>query len=407
MNLTVMAWRNVRRNNRRTALSATAIGMAAMILILLFSLLAGLTQEMGFNLRTFYSGDIRIRHSQFDEFAHLNPLHLSISESQKLAARIAELEHVESVSARITFPASVYQAGENLNAAGMGIDMVRDTMNPGLYIVKGMLPIAGQREVLLGTQMANDLNLDIGDKFTALSMTMRRATNGMTFKVVGIVQFPLGELNRSFYIPIDTSQRFLKMGENAVDLIIKTRLKTDIDNLKSTIEGILTKQEQQALAVEIWNEISTSYAFLSMARMIYFVMGLVFYILASTVIINTTMMVVFERTREIGTLASLGMESKHIVLLFLIEAAIISAIGSLLGTLVGSVITLIFQQIGIDFTQAMEGVDFEISGVVYPLLTGFNMLYAFITGVLVATLASLIPSRRAAKIKPVVAMQAL
>jgi putative ABC transport system permease protein len=141
--------------------------------------------------------------------------------------------------------------------------------------------------------------------------------------------------------------------------------------------------------------------------MVYFIMGLVFYVLASTVIINTMMMVIFERTREIGTLASLGMDSKRIVRMFIYEAGCISAIGSFIGCAIGVVLVLVLEQTGIDFTQAMEGVDFEISGMMYPMLTWPSVVYAFVTGVVVASLASIIPSRRAAKIRPVEAMLSL
>jgi len=407
MKLMTMAWRNVRRNSRRTALSATAIGLAALTLILLFSLLAGLTQEMSHNLRTFYSGEIRLRHAQYDDFAHLNPLHLNVANASVLIQDILSLETIESVNARTPFPASIYQDGENLNAPGMGMNMEGDSMTPDRFLVSGRLPKAGQREVLLGTRLAQDLDMGINDRFTALSMTMRRASNGMTFTVVGIVSFPIGDLNRSFYAPIDTVQRFLKLGDRTIDLTVKPQAEMDLNLIKKQIQQILDQYQLTDINIERWDEISTTYAYLSLARLVYFIMGLVFYLLASTVIINTMMMVIFERTKEIGTLASLGMEPGPIVRMFLLEAMIISLIGSLAGTIIGSIITWILQNTGIDMTQSMQGIDFEISGVVYPRLTAFNMLYAFTTGVIVASLASLIPSRRAAKIKPVVAMQSL
>lgn len=407
MKLYTMAWRNVRRNSRRTALSASAIGIAAMTLILLFSLLAGLTEEMSFNLRTFYSGEIRVRHSEYDKFAHLNPLHLSVTESTKVIDAINREGLFQHISARIPFPSAIYQDGENLSAAGMGFDVNSDLMDTANYLVQGRMPKPGEREVILGTRITRDLNLGIGDKFTALSMTMRRASNGMTFTVVGIVGFPLSDMNSRYYVPIDITRRFLKMGDNSIDLVLKTNADVDVDIAVLAVERVLLDLGIQHTKVEIWDDISSSFAYLSLARMVYFIMGLVFYILASTVIINTMMMVIFERTREIGTLASLGMDGREIVKLFLIEAIIISAIGSFSGTLIGSVLTYILQQTGIDMTQAMEGVDFEISGVIYPQLTSFNVIYAFVSGVVVASLASLIPSRRAAKIKPVEAMQSL
>ena len=407
MKLITMAWRNVRRNTRRTAISATAIGIASMTIVMMFSLVAGLTGEMAYNLRTFYSGDIRIRHSQFDEYMHLNPLHLNVTGTQALSASINELEGVIITSARTAFPAAIYQEGENLNAQGMGIDMQVDSMANADFVKAGKLPAPGSREVLLGTQLAKDLNLSVGDKFTALSMTMRRASNGMTFTVVGLLQLPVPELNSTFYAPIDTVQRFLKMTDRSLDLMVQLSPETDAQQVKSQIETILSNDNNSTLVVEIWDEISTSYGMIKMAQFAYALMGIIFYLLASTVIINTMMMVIFERTREIGTLASLGMESKRIVRLFILEAAFISAIGSFVGTVIGVVLVLIMEQTGLDMTEAMQGVDFEISGVVYPALTWSSVMYAFVTGVIVASLASMIPSRRAAKVKPVEAMLSL
>jgi putative ABC transport system permease protein len=132
---------------------------------------------------------------------------------------------------------------------------------------------------------------------------------------------------------------------------------------------------------------------------------MVFYVLASTVIINTIMMTIFERTKEIGTLASMGMDGRDIVKMFFLESMFISAIGSVIGALAGGGISLILGQTGIDLTAALEGVDFEISGVVYTKLKAFHVIFAAISGVIVASSISLLPSRQASKIKPVEAMK--
>ena len=122
---------------------------------------------------------------------------------------------------------------------------------------------------------------------------------------------------------------------------------------------------------------------------------------------NTMYANVASRTREIGTLAALGMEGKTIVRLFFFEAAMLGTLGAFVGTLIGSVIALILEQTGLDFTSAMGEMSFEISGIMYPKLTWGSMAIAFFGAVFVASLISLWPAQRAAKIKPIEAMQSL
>jgi len=137
------------------------------------------------------------------------------------------------------------------------------------------------------------------------------------------------------------------------------------------------------------------------ARTAYDVIALVFFILASTVIINTTMMVIYERMREIGTVAAMGMTPQEIVRLFFLEAFYIGAIAAFIGVLLGIGITLPLSKVGIDLTQSMEGVDMEVNPIVYPQLNIRSTVFVFFYSTIIASLASFIPSRRSAKIEPV------
>jgi putative ABC transport system permease protein len=405
MKLTTMAWRNIRRNGRRTALSASAIAVAAMTIVLLFSLIQGMTEDMAFNLKHFYMGEIRVRHSEYDKNAHLNPLHLSIENASEVMEEIRAGGDFVNVSGRIQFPTGVFQDGETTPLIGMGIDFENDMMRVADFLSEGSLPSAGSTEVLLGSRAAENLGIGVGDKFTAVSTTLRRASNGMTFTVAGIGKFPLNDIDSQFYLPLETAQRFLRTGDRAVDLILQSAPGVSAQDARDAVARILSARGLTDIEAEIWNDIPSSYIFLVIARTAYYIMGMVFYVLASTVIINTIMMTIFERTKEIGTLASMGMDGRDIVKMFFLESMFISAIGSVIGALAGGGISLILGQTGIDLTAALEGVDFEISGVVYTKLKAFHVIFAAISGVIVASSISLLPSRQASKIKPVEAMK--
>lgn len=158
-------------------------------------------------------------------------------------------------------------------------------------------------------------------------------------------------------------------------------------------------QQQLSLETETsaWKDLNLMYTFLSIAKFIYYVMGAIFFVLGSTVIINTTMMVIYERIREIGTLGALGMQGKELTRLFLLEGTFISIAGSTLGTIVGVLIVYILSKTGINFTEAMSGVDMEVSSILFPQVNWFTALFVWIYAIIISSLSTLIPSRKASK----------
>ena len=105
--------------------------------------------------------------------------------------------------------------------------------------------------------------------------------------------------------------------------------------MRASVERALADGEWKDLRARTWTEASFFLAFFQMAEGLYFIIGLVFFVLASTVLVNTTMMVVFESTREIGTVGALGMKGREIVRMFLLEALALAVIGAAAGILLG------------------------------------------------------------------------
>jgi len=407
MKLWRIAARNIGRNKKRSFLSLSAIAVAVMGIVFFSGYLKGMTGDLVRNVKTFYSGDIRVQHEDYERYGYLNPLHLRIEDFESVAAEIEQDESVALTSPRITFPAAVYREEETFKATGLGVDFGRETGFQNLedYIVEGRMPGAGKNEALVGTGLAREIGVGTGDKVTVMTTTMRRGTNAVTFRITGVVRFPLQELNKTrILVPLDRAQRLLRMGPSVSEILVKLK---EGANAAETAARLQEGLGEDVLAFKTWDEGSVSYGYIKMATAVYNLSALFFFLLASSVIVNTTMMVVFERVREIGTIGALGMTRGQIVRLFLFEALYLGIIGSAAGAVLGIGIVVSLSITGIDLSNALQGVDMEISGRIYPALNPVLTIFAFFYSIGIAGLTSLIPSGRAARIEPVEALRSL
>jgi putative ABC transport system permease protein len=321
---------------------------------------------------------------------------------------------VAAISPRISFPGAVFRDESTFGLQGKGIDFTleREYQDLSRILVSGKLPDQAEAEgrrvpAVIGNGVAERLDLGIGDSFTLLATTMSRGSNAMTFQVSGILDFPVSGLNNvTFLAPLPAVQRLLRMEEAVTEILVKSEEGYTPGQVAAALSRTVAGVEQRGeLSVQPWTEIRTTYSFMEIARVTYSFIALFFFILGSTVIINTIMMTVFERKQEIGTLAALGMDRREVTRLFFYEAAIMSFLGSLLGVIVGSAVVLPLSQTGIDFTQAMQGVSMEVSDVIYPMLQLRTILGVLLVSTVVAAIASYLPVRGVARIEPVEALR--
>lgn len=401
------ALRNISRNKRRSLLSGIAIGIAAMSIVMLFSIIEGMTDDMAYNLKTYYTGEVRIKHENFDEYERYNPMHLTI-DWESVDSALQGMDEVETYVPRITFPSNLYIGGSNFGAMGVGADFEKEANFQELAasIKTGRLPENGKNEMIMGAFLARDLKLEIGDKITVMSTTAARGTNAITLEIVGLFGLPVGALNsKYFWMPLDRAQYFLRMDGGVQEVLVKTNEDIDPNKAAPIIKETVESSTGTTMDIRSWEELSTTYGMIKLAEMIYNFIAMFFFLLGSTVIINTTMMVIFERMREIGTLGAIGMHGKELVQLFFLEGSFISMIGSAIGVALGIIFTLVLSQIGIDFTDAMSGMDFEISSILYPKLSVGRTVFVYFYSVIIAAAATFIPSRKAASIQPVEALR--
>lgn len=408
MKVSTLALRNLSRNRKRSLLSLSAIAIAAMTITMVFSVIEGMKQNLKTNSLSYLSGQVRVRHTDYDNYEQLNPMHLTVPDADSLTGRFRSTESVRAVSPRISFPGAVFIGDQRHTIRGIGVDFSQEEafMNFDAILGKGTLPQEGKNEVLIGYKMSERLDLAIGDSFTVMTSTRTRVTNAFTVTVSGILVFPLENMNTTtMVLPLDRAQRYLWMQDHVSEILLLFDPETSDEEALAITKETIEESGIQDISAKSWLEIGTFASMMEWVELIYFFIAIFFFILGSTVIINTTMMTIYERIREIGTLGAMGMSGKSLVRLFLTEAAYLGLAGSLAGVLLGIALVIPLSHVGIDYGEAMEGMDIGISSIIYPMINVKNTIITFFYSAAVATLTSLIPSRKAAKIKPVEALR--
>lgn len=422
-------------------MSGIAIAIAAAAIVCLFSLVSGITSDLEYNLKTFATGAARIQNDEFDEDTMINPLQYSIQDYSAISEILNETEGIASFVPRLNTGANLFAVREgedslrddlSFNTMVMGVEFDKEMEFTDLagFIVSGTVPERGTDQVLVGAGMADELKLELGDKMSFIFLKKNGRQNGMTLEVTGVVRFPVAGLDNNLIMaPLERIQYYYRVqkADEVTTFMIKNypdpqpadyvyamingeslpdaSKHVEAKDLKGTIDSKLQAAGIGGLSINVWTEVNTMYSLLEIAVTAYDFMALVFFLIASTVIINTTIMVIFERMREIGTISAMGMTGGEIVRLFFLEAFFISVAGAFIGVLIGIAVTIPLSYVGLNFADAMQGMDMEISAVMYPRLNLKSTAFVFFYSVTISSLAALVPALRAARIQPVKALR--
>ena len=198
------------------------------------------------------------------------------------------------------------------------------------------------------------------------------------------------------------------MPDQVTELLIITHDYRKAASILPALNELFTREDKIGkYSLQLWNRDYELIGFFDFARNIYNFIYIFIIIMACFVLVNTLIMIINERTREIGMMTALGLKSREILYLFTIEGAIIGVIGSAIGAVLGGILTRVISVIGIDYSAAMEGMsaDLMFELIFYPVFSLENIIFCFILGVLVVTIACIIPARRAAQIEPTEALR--
>ena len=386
-----LAFRNVGRNKRRTLLTASAIGFSVMIIGFGFCYLSGVIDTIFESYIRLEAGHLKIYAEGYQRKERLLPLDLSV-DLDKIQTSLSGLDGIRMITGRIRFGAMIDAEGRNETAVGMGLDFggEKNLLRPADYLKKGRVPDPDGEVILLGYRLAENLGVGVGDTVTLLSQTAYHSLTAMNFRVSGLFETGFKYVDEStFYVPLRAAQVLLDMAGSVTEVVflLENRDQSQVlgwsveERLGSTAYEIVPWQEQGDLVSAMMTSRST----------MFLVYGIILFI-AGLTILNTMLMSVLERTREIGMMMAMGMRGREVVRLFFLEALVIGTLGGIVGGVLAGVGAGVTQKTGIALGEAVEGLSLPIGNVIYPQFSLVVLLQAFFFGMVVASLASLYPA---------------
>jgi ABC-type lipoprotein release transport system permease subunit len=403
-----MAWRNLWRHKRRTWLTATAMIFSNVLLVFMISLQFGSYDMMISNTLQAFSGHFQLQKDGYND----NPkLRLSIGAIQPLAAELRRSMPQSRIAARA---AGFALASSEQRSFGIQIIGVQPDFEPGVSTIPGLvtqgafLSDPSAAEIVIGSVMARNLKVGIGDEITLLGSGRDGSFAAGILTVTGIFESGSQEMDRSFAeIPLGYFQEIFAMGGHGNSIAVA------VDNLDQVAPEMLNASQAISdtddLLLVDWNALhpGLKQAIQADLSSAWFMYGVLIILVAFSVL-NTQLMSVLERTREFGVITALGVKPRKLASLVLLETTLMALIGLVIGVFLGWLVAAYFNSVGFSYPGMEEvAARFNLPGKMYPSVTVFSMMLGPFVVFLFCLLASIYPALRLFHLQPVDAMRAV
>lgn len=402
MNYFKMAYRNLGRHRRRSILSGLALALGTTLLMFIAAFFTGeMRSSMETTLRL-NTGHIQVQNADYDPDKLSVAWEYLIENPDQTAAQIGSLDPVHVATPRLAASGIVSVRDESAGVQIMGIVPESEANDPYRDgIVSGEFLAADDREgILIGLPLADSLNLKAGDSINLLINTSDGDVDEQQFTIRGIFTTGTSAWDKGIvFLPLAKAQTFARAENHASMIFVLLKDREQADEVAASIQG-------EGIKVKTWTEMNEllvmvedfSNAYLAVINLI--VLGV-----TATVIVNTLLMSVFERTREIGVLSAIGMKGRQVIALFLAEAFLLAVSGVGAGSLAGWALSAYFAKVGVYFGDLGFGAEMLLEDRIYTYLTLDSAIALIVTAFLITILASLYPARMASRMEPVEALR--
>ncbi|MFB3141209.1 MAG: ABC transporter permease [Acidobacteriota bacterium] len=409
-----LGWRNLWRNSRRSLITISAVGCGYAFLIVLIGLTVGMAGQMLKNGTGLLMGDLQLHHSDYLPERSLYDT-IGRDSSSELEGVLHQLSLYPQLAGRSprVYGFGLLSTGENSAGARlMGVDpQVESGVTSFLSgLQAGALDDSVERSLLLGDVLARELEASIGSQVAIVTQAADGRLGNDLFQVSGILHTGLSYLDRSLAVlylkdlqellalsPDDVHEIAVRIGDPMAADAFAARLNASENWPANTV-------------AQSWGELAPQLRdYVGLAQGMYGFIILIIGLFTATGVLNTMMMAVFERSREIGLVAALGMRPLLIVSSILLESLFLGILGLIGGFGLGAWGMSYLTTQGLDLSTwigelSMLGTRMD------PVLKaswGWDYVIWSALGLLLATLlAALFPAVKAARLNPVQALSA-
>lgn len=409
-----MATRNLLRYRRRTILTAMLITIGIVAVLLFVSLAGSFRHLMVGQITDSMIGHMQIHKKGYVASIDNLPLNMMMNPDMvtKVEEALQETPDVEAYSPRIKFGSMFSNFNETTNIRLNAVEPKKEAATcpelPG-RLVDGKIEnnLVSKGKILVPELIAKGMKVKVGDTVVLVATNQDGAVNGQTFIVQGILEGISGPGGRDGYIHIDDARSLLRLTDNAVSeyavrLTGTSALPKVMQTLNNTLGQLKNKSGKPALEMHDWEKLSP---FANIAKMIDLMTLFIKVMLVAIVLIsimNVMIMAVYERLKEIGTLAAMGTLPNRILSLFLIEGLLLGLFGTIVGSLISVATILILKVYPISFDFGRQ-----TDLLLVPEIAFTDVLTIGIIVTLVAVLASIQPAWKASRMDPIKALRSV
>ena len=370
-------------------------------------------------------GHVQVQHPAFGK---TRAMHDTLKDGDLLIGAIEKLPETEAVTGRLHGTVLASAGEKSSGATVVGIEPAREdkVTNGSAQVIEGSYLQGPGKDALVGTELADELGVGVGGEVFLFTQAADGSMAYDIYSVAGIYRTGSVILDKGLQVHISSLQELLVLDGQMHELVVLSSDSTEpgvegyLDSVSSAL-GALPKIEvvrpgdegeegENDVLLRTWWETSPqSYELIQFRDVGTFIfLGIVFFI-AGFGILNTMLMSVFERTRELGVLKALGLRPNRMVLLVIIESVFLSGLAAGLGILFGSGLNFLLVEYGIDISggtgepMEMMGalIEPQVKGVVIPSAAATPVVALFV----ISVLASIWPAWRASRLEPVAAIR--
>ncbi len=393
-----LAWRNLWRNHRRTFIMLAAVGIGVWAMIFMTAFMRGMVNEMVRDGILALPGHVQVHNPNFlddPSIANLLP-----APSEEFASALDRTRAIWT--SRIKVPAVITSERDSRGVTLIGVDPEKESEISFVAgdIAEGrFLESPDDRGLIVGRKLIDTLETDLGKRVVVMTQDPENEIADRGFRIVGVFDAKIESYEESMiFVGQATLQQMLGIGDQISEIAITGDDYRNVEALFAEVSGAVDANAQVKPWYELDNYLCTMLGVMDGFVLVWII---VIFLALSFGLVNTLVMAVFERIREIGLMLALGMKPRMILGQIVVESFLLLVMGLAIGNAL-AVVSIEMLKGGIDLSGVAEGLEmFGASSVLYPELTMADMTTANVIVVVLGVIASLSPAWRASRLDPI------
>jgi ABC-type lipoprotein release transport system permease subunit len=400
-----LAWRNIWRHRRRTAIIVLAIGFTLGLMMVYDGLIDGFNEAIYGNAIRVLGGNIQVHAEGYREEAEQTPL-LPLADDQAVV-KAAEANPLVWAANRRINTGGLITSPEGAFAVGitgiepekeLPVNLIGQNVSAGRF-----LNANDADQLLIGKGLADAMGVQVGDRVSLTGRATHEQMRSRTVTIAGIFDLDMPDIEKqTVYMSLAEAQDLYGLPGQSTEVAISLK---EVGQENGVIAAL--KPSLPGYEVESWEtnfpELKTAIESKSAVMDIFSVIILM---ISGIGILNLLLMAIYERTREIGLLGALGLRPRQISTLFILEGTLIGLVGVAAGIALGLLMNGMFRRVGLDYTQFSNLTSYMalINTRVYPSWGVDKLLERGLTVAIIAAAFSLIPAWEASRREPAEAL---